>query len=186
MSGVYHAHCLSQRGQVALALCVLARSVQWKRQHRARPPHAIECLDIIYPRSMPRVTGPAPSCARAFPNCMRRSRSSSEIRKRPNLCSRRVRLADLDRPIRLPTSCRSSRCSLIRSPIVFASRDLVPWRARRDRYGAQPRAPIARRLCGEKVRKVSLTYFPFRLTWTRQEPDLSFVKVAKTCALRVH
>jgi hypothetical protein len=30
-----------------------------------------------------------------------------------------------------------------------------------------------------------LTYFPFRRTWARQEPDLSFVKVAKTCALRV-
>jgi hypothetical protein len=27
---------------------------------------------------------------------------------------------------------------------------------------------------------------PFRRTWARQEPDLSFVKVAKTCALRVH
>jgi len=35
-------------------------------------------------------------------------------------------------------------------------------------------------------RNVSLTYFPFRLTWTRQDPDFSFVNVAKTCALRVH
>lgn len=35
-------------------------------------------------------------------------------------------------------------------------------------------------------RTVSLTYFPFRRIWTRQDPDLSFVKVAKTCVLRVH
>jgi hypothetical protein len=33
---------------------------------------------------------------------------------------------------------------------------------------------------------VSLTYFPFRRTWTRQEPELSFVIVAKACAPRVH
>jgi hypothetical protein len=34
-------------------------------------------------------------------------------------------------------------------------------------------------------RNVSLTYFPFRRTWARREPDLSFAKVAKTCALPV-
>ncbi len=153
---------------------------------RTTPCTAAACdrIVLIYPRSMPRVTGPAPSCARAFPNWMRRSRSSSEIRKRPNLCSRRVRLADLDRPIRLPTSCRSSRCSFIRSPIVFASRDLCamagsPRSIRRSTSSAHSSASLRRR-------KVSLTYFPFRLTWLRQEPDLSFVKVAKTCALRVH
>ena len=28
--------------------------------------------------------------------------------------------------------------------------------------------------------------FSFSPHWARQEPDLSFVKVAKTCALRVH
>jgi hypothetical protein len=35
-------------------------------------------------------------------------------------------------------------------------------------------------------RNVSLTYFRFRRTWTRQEPELSFVIVAKACALHVH
>jgi hypothetical protein len=35
-------------------------------------------------------------------------------------------------------------------------------------------------------RNVSLTYFPFRRTWTRHEPDLSLLKVATACALRVH
>ncbi len=80
---------------------------------RTTPCTAAACdrIVLIYPRSMPRVTGPAPSRARAFPNWMMRSRSSSEIRKRPNLCSRRVRLAALDRPMRFPTSRRSSRCS---------------------------------------------------------------------------
>jgi hypothetical protein len=34
-------------------------------------------------------------------------------------------------------------------------------------------------------RNVLLTYFPFRRTSTRHEPDLSLVKVAMACALRV-
>ena len=35
-------------------------------------------------------------------------------------------------------------------------------------------------------RNVSLTYFPFRRTWARLDPELSLENVAKTCALRVH
>jgi hypothetical protein len=45
---------------------------------------------------------------------------------------------------------------------------------------------VERGTCQEWQRNVLLTYFPFRLTWTRQEPDSSSVKVAKACALRVH
>jgi hypothetical protein len=81
------------------------------------------------------------------------------------------------------TSRRSSRCSLIKSPNVFASRELraragSPRSMRRSISSAHSSASFRRR-------NVSLTYFPFRRTWARQDPDLSFVNVAKACALRV-
>ena len=39
-------------------------------------------------------------------------------------------------------------------------------------------------LASLRRRNVSLTYFPFRGASTRHDPELSFAKVAKTCALR--
>ena len=66
-----------------------------------------------------------------------------------------------------------------------AERNLLPWirvkcwSIRRSVSRAHPSASLWRR-------NVLLTYFPFRLTWTRHEPDLSRVKVATACALRVH
>ena len=41
-------------------------------------------------------------------------------------------------------------------------------------------------LASFRRKNVSLTYFPFRRTWARQDPELSLENVAKTCALRVH
>ncbi len=38
----------------------------------------------------------------------------------------------------------------------------------------------------DEIPECLLTYFPFRRTWTRHNPDLSLVKVATACALRVH
>jgi hypothetical protein len=130
-----------------------------------------------YPRSIPIVTGPAPSRARSFPNSMSRPRSSSGIRNRPSLCSRKVRLAALDRPMRLPTSCKSSRCNLTKSPNVFASREVramagSPRSMARSTSSAHSSASFRRR-------NVSLRYFTFRRTWARQDPELSLVNVAK-------
>ena len=70
------------------------------------------------------------------------------------------------------------------SPSVFVSREPRTKAGslrsvRRSTSSAHSSASLRRR-------NVSLTYFRFRLTWTRQELDLSFVKVAKPCALRVH
>src|SRR3954469_16362336 len=42
--------------------------------------------------------------------------------KAPESASKKTRLADFERPIRLPTSWRSSRYRRTRSPKVFASR----------------------------------------------------------------
>jgi hypothetical protein len=139
---------------------------------------------LIYPRSVPTVTGPALSLALSFPNWMSHPRSSSGIRSRPNLCSRKVRLTPLERPMRLPTPYRSSRCNLIKSPNVFASREAraiagSPRSMRRSTSSAHSSASFRRK-------NVSLTYFPFRRTWARQDPELSLENVAKTCALSVH
>src|SRR5208282_3650836 len=83
----------------------------------------------------------------------------------------------------LPTSCRSSRCNLIKSANVFVSREL---RARADSPRSMRRSTSsAHSSASFRRRNVSLTYFPFRRTWTRQEPEFSFVIVAKACALRV-
>jgi hypothetical protein len=115
-----------------------------------------------------------------FPNSMRRPRSSSGTRNRPSLCSRKVRLAALDRPVRLPTSCKSSRCNLTKSPNVFVSWEVramagSPRSMRRSTSSAHSSASLRRR-------NVSLTYFPFRRTWARQDPELSLVNVANVCA----
>ena len=74
---------------------------------------------------MPKVTEPAPSRAGSFPNWIRRSRSSSGRRRRPSRLPRRQDFADFERPIRLPTSWRSSRYRRTRSPKVFASSALA-------------------------------------------------------------
>jgi len=153
---------------------------------RGTPCTAAACERIVltYPRSMPKVTGPAPSTACSLPNWINRSRSSSCSCKRPILSSRNVRLAFFDRPIRFPTSWRSSRWRRTRSPNLLSSRELTasggsPRSMRRSISSAHSSASLRRR-------NVSLTYFPFRRTWTRHEPDLSLLKVATACALRVH
>src|ERR1700730_879573 len=66
------------------------------------------------------------------------------------------------------------------SPSVFVSREP------RTKAIGPPFNLEAHSSASLRRRNVSLTYFRFRLTWTRQELDLSFVKVAKPCALRVH
>ena len=145
---------------------------------------ACDRMVLIHPRSIPTLTGPAPSLALSFPNWMSHPRSSSRIRSRRNLCSRMVRLTPLERPMRLLTPCRSSRRNLIKSPNVFASREPraiagSPRSMRRSTSSAHSSASFRRK-------NVSLTYFPFRRTWARHDPELSLENVAKTCALRVH
>jgi len=64
-----------------------------------------------------------------------------------------------------------------------------PRLAAADRWLASVDAPLGFQRPFLRVlrrRKVLLTYFPFRRTWTRHDPDLSLVKVATACALRVH
>lgn len=130
----------------------------------------------MYPRWIPIVTGPAPSSARSFPNLISRSRSSSERRRCPRFSSRKIKLALFDRLMVLPTSIKSRRWSAMRSPKSRAFRDLRvvagSWRSIRRSISIPHSSASFRR------RNVSLTYFPFRRTWTLQEPDLSFVMVA--------
>jgi len=59
------------------------------------------------------------------------------------------------------------------SPSVFVSREP------RTKAIGPPFNLEAHSSASLRRRNVSLTYFRFRLTWTRQELDLSFVKVAK-------
>jgi hypothetical protein len=56
-----------------------------------------------------------------------------------------------------------------------------------DRWLGSVNAPsgFERPFLSVRRRKVLLTYSPFRQTWTRQDPDLSRVKIATACALRV-
>ena len=79
--------------------------------------------------------------------------------------------------MRLPTSCKSSRCNLTKSPNVFVSLKRRAWARsprsmRRSTSSAHSSASLRRR-------NVSLTYFPFRRTWARQDLELSLVNVAK-------
>ena len=93
-------------------------------------------------------------------------------------CRRRgARMAGSRRP-------RPARCNLIRSPNVFASRELrakagSPRSIRRSTSSAHSSASFRRR-------NVSLTYFPFRRTRARQDPEFSLGERRQTCALRVH
>ena len=63
--------------------------------------------------------------------------------------------------------------------VAGASRDCgFPRSMRRSTSSAHSSASFRRK-------NVSLTYFPFRRTWARQDSELSLENVAKTCALRV-
>jgi hypothetical protein len=64
----------------------------------------------------------------------------------------------------------------------------MSWPPACDRWLGSVNAPsvFERPFLSVRRRKVLLTYFPFRQTWTRQDPHLSRVKIATACALRVH
>jgi hypothetical protein len=134
-------------------------------------------------KSIASVAGPAPCAARFRPNSINLSRVKSLRCARPREVLSALSTIDFDRRTGFPTWARSSRCSAIKSEKMRG----CSWDLER-RIGV-PRsmersASIAHSSASRRRTNVFATYWRFLLTWTRQLPEPSLVKVGIVCALQ--